>query len=192
MKGLNDSAGRAAYGLDKLVFLGLLVVALFAASILCMSSGPEALSRPVLLSELGLAVSMPSGNRWQSEDRWSYDGSGFSLSSELVSRSGGTVAVATCRCLPPSEAKIPEVWFGRTASHVGGNVIQAGRLTFGPTNVAWAHIRNRKADLGVFFGTTSLPGRWQMTIDVQQIGDASKAWGVFTSIARSIDVSRAD
>jgi hypothetical protein len=191
MNGLSDSANRPRHGLDKLAFLGLLVVGLFAASILCMTRRPEALSPPILLSELGVAVSLPDGKGWHSEDQWSHDDDGFSVSSEFVSRSGGTAALATCRCLPPSSARTPEVWFGRVASLAGGNVRQAGRLAFGNAQVAWAHIHNRKAGLDVFFGTTAMPGSWQMTIEVQRLGDASEAWGVFNAIARSIDLKAA-
>ena len=177
-------------GSDKIALLGLFVVALLIARLIVASKSALILSEPIILTQAGLSVSMPSGNGWKSEKQWNYheNASSFSLSSNFTPGSGKPTAWAHCRYLLAAETTTPQIRFEQMASEVDGAIIKTDWMQIDTLAIDWALIEKPQTPLSFIFGTAKLPNNHQLDIEVHQImGDAEMAELAFKRIVKSLN-----
>lgn len=183
-----DKTGKMKkYAADKIALLGLLIVALLIARFIIASRSAIVLSGPIKLPNGGLSVSMPTGNGWQSDKQWRYEENGFTLSSFFAPGSGSVTTLTRCRYLLAATKTTADTILGQMASDVDGVIEKTDQIPTGEISVDWAHIKNKKNLLEVFFGTVRLPDNRRLDIEVHQTtGDAGLAEQAFKQIANSI------
>jgi len=184
---MNDTHIGEKLGGDKIALLSLFVVALLIARLLVASRSAILLSEPVHLSHAGLAISMPAGNGWRSDNQWAYRDNIFTLNSVLVIDPGRPTAGARCQYRLAAQRTTPQRRFEHQAFEVGGAVVEAGQTRAGSVTIDWARIDNPEIPLSVVLGTARLPDDRQLDIEVYQItGDAELAGRVFKHIIDSL------
>ncbi len=199
--GVEDKMRFQKYGADKIVLLGLFIVALLAARLITVSRSAIVLSEPIELNYSGLSLSMPAGNGWQSEKQWRYQGNAFILSSFFNSGSGSVTALARCQYLLAATRATPDILLKEKTSAIGGVIAKTGQTRTGgphsrfakefqnglPLTIDWAHIKKPETLFDVFFGTIRLPNNRQLNIEVYQTaGDTDLTRRVFERIAESL------
>jgi len=184
---MNGTHIEKKLGGDKVAILGLLVVALLVARLLVASRSAILLSEPVQLSHAGLAVSMPAGNGWLSEEQWTYKDDIFTLNSFFVVDRDRPGAWARCLYHLKARQTAPERRFESQAYMVGGFVVEAGQMRAGSVAIYWARIEIPETLFCVVLGTALLPDDRQLDIEVYQAtGNAEMAGRVFKRIAGSL------
>jgi len=184
---MNGTHIEKKLGGDKVALLGLLVVLLLAARFLVASRSAILLSEPVQLSHAGLAVSMPAGNGWLSEEQWTYKDDIFTLNSFFMVDRDRPRAWARCLYHLQAQQTAPERRFESQAYMVGGFVVEAGQMRAGSVTIDWARIDIPETLFCVVLGTARLPDDRQLDIEVYQtIGNAEMAGRVFKRIADSL------
>lgn len=189
------------YGVDKIAFLGLFVVAVLLARLIIASRSAVVLSEPIELNYSGLSVSIPAGNGWQSEKQWKYYKNTFTLSSFFDSGSGSMTAMARCRYLLAAKTATADMLFREKTSAIGGAIANTGQIPMdmpgfhfakssqnsGPFIINWVHIIRPNRLFDTFFGITQLPNGRQLDIEVYQAGgDIDLAEQVFKRVTESI------
>jgi len=193
--------GIKKYGVDKIAFLGLFVVALLLARLIITSRSAIVLSEPIELNYSGLSVSIPAGNGWQSEKQWKYYKNTFTLSSFFDSGSGNMTAMAHCRYLLAAKTATADMLFREKTSAIGGAIANTGQILIDipgldfskslqnadPLIINWVHIKKPNRLFDTFFGVTQLPNGRQLDIEVYQTGgDIDLAERVFKRVTESI------
>jgi len=177
------------YGADKVVLLGLFIVALLTARLITVSRSAIVLSEPVELNYSGLSLSIPAGSGWQSEKQWRYQGNAFILSSFFNSGSGSVTALARCQYLLAAARTGPEILFEQKSRAVDGVIVKTGRTRAArpPLTIDWAHIKKPETLFDMFFGTVQLPNSRQLNIEVYQTtGDTDLTRQAFDRITESL------
>lgn len=172
---------------DKIVLLGLFVVALLIAYLITASRSAIVLSEPIELNYAGLSVSIPSGNGWRSEKQWKFEENGFVLSSVFAPGAGRATALASCRYLLAAVETTPNTQFKQKASAIGGTIDETGETYINSLTVNWAHIKKQKTLSDMFFGTARLPNNRRCDIEVYQTaGDTNLTEQAFKRITESL------
>jgi hypothetical protein len=184
---MNDYGMEKKLGGDKVAILGLFVVALLAARFLVASRHVILLSEPILLTHAGLALSMPAGNGWQSENQWTYQDDIFTLSSFFGIDPQRITAGAGCQYRLTAQTDTTERRFEHQAFEIGGIVVEKGRVQVDSITIDWAQIDNPQIPLRIILGFARLPGDRQLDIAVYQTaGDDELAKRVFERIVNSL------
>lgn len=184
---MNGTHTEKKVGGDKIALLGLFVGSLLIARILVVSKSVILLSEPVRLPHAGLAVSMPAGNGWLSEEQWTYKDDIFTLNSFFMVDRERPRAWARCLYHLQAQQTAPERRFESQAYMVGGFVVEAGQMRAGSVTIDWARIDIPETLFCVVLGTARLPDDRQLDIEVYQtIGNAEMAGRVFKRIADSL------
>lgn len=180
-------------GGDKIALLGLFALALLVARVVVASKTAIILSRPIILAHTGLSVSMPAGNGWRSNGQWKYSENGFSLSSDFTVGPDNPSAWAYCQYLLVSRTTTIQMQFEQKASEVDGEIIKTDQRQAGALTFHWALIRKPQTALSFIFGTTVLPYKRQLDIEVHQvINDSEMAERTFERIVDSLDFEDKD
>jgi len=177
-------------GGDKIALLGLFVVALLIGRLIVASKSALILSEPIILTHVGLSVSMPLGNGWKSEKQWNYheNASSYSLSSNFTPGPGKPTAWAYCRYLLAAETTTPQTRFEQRASDVDGVIIKTDRMQIDTLTIDWVHIQKPRTSLSFLLGSAKLPNNHQLDIEVHQImGDSEMAELAFKGIVKSLN-----
>lgn len=184
---MNGTHIERKLGGDKVALLGLFVVAVSAAHFLVVLKSSIPLSEPIQLANAGLAVSMPAGNGWQSENQWTYQDNIFALYSVFAVEPRKPMAFARCQYHLKARQIAPEWRFESQAYMVGGFVVETGQISAGSVTIDWARIDSPKLLLCVVSGTVLLPDDRQLDIEVYQTAaNAEMAGRVFKRIAGSL------
>ena len=165
----------------------LLVISLLVARLVMHSKTGLRMSAPIELSRSGLSLSMPSGNGWKCEEKWTYENNVFSASSILVV--GGTTnqSYAQCRYLLATRAGTPQELLDE--EHAKAKTIETGQITADQLTVNWASI-NTDAGIEIILGVCELAGGRQLEIEVLQTAiEQGLAKQVFEKIVKSIRFS---
>lgn len=184
---MNETYETKKYGADKIVLLGLLVLAVLIARFIIASRSAIVLTEPINLSYTGLSVSMPSGNGWRSQKQWKHHENGFALRSAFAPGSGSVTAAAYCRYLLAAPRAAPDARFKQKAANVGGEIVKIDQTQTDSLTIDWAHIKRAETLFEMFFGTVQLPNNRQFDIEVRQnTADTELAEKVFKRIAESL------
>ncbi len=184
---MNDAYLEKKLGGDKVAILGLFVVALLAARFLVVIKSSIPLSEPIKLADAGLAVSMPAGNGWQSEDKWTNRDNIFILNSVFEIDPRRPTAVARCQYHLTAQRSTAERRFEHQAFEIGGTVVEKGQMRLDSITIDWARIENAQIPLRMVLGIARLPGDRQLDIEVYQIaGNGELARRVFDRIVKSL------
>jgi len=179
--------GNPKIGGDKIALLGLFILALLIAHFIVASKSALVLSEPIILAHTGLSVSMPTGNGWESEKQWQYQGNAFSVSSNLTLGSNKPAAWAHCRYLLAVQTGSPQIRFEQKASELNGEIVKTDRTITDTLIFNWVLIEKPQTPLSFIFGTAELPNNCQLDIEVYQImGDAEMAERTFKGIVKSL------
>lgn len=184
---MNEYGMKKKLGGDKVAILGLFVVALLAARFLVALKSTIPLSGPITLARAGLAVSMPMGNGWQSENQWRYQDNIFTLDGIFAIDPRKPTAGARCQYRLTAQTSTAERMFEHQAFEIGGMVVEKGRMHVDSITIDWAQIDNPQIPLRIVLGFARLPGDRQLDIVVyQSAGDDELAKRVFERIAGSL------
>ncbi len=178
----------------KIALPGILVISLLVARAVVGLRSAIRLSAPLELSYSGLSVSMPSGNGWQFEGRWIYDGDGFTLSSIFTVGGRTSQGYTHCRYLLAPEKGTLQERFSRNRGLTGGEPVETGRMQVGQLVVDWARMTGQPGQpthgaFEVIFGVCELKGGRQLEIEVFQTADEpGLTKRVFDKIVAGINV----
>ena len=174
------------YGADKIALFALFILALLIAYVITVSKSTVKLSEPIKLEHSGLSVSMPTGAGWQSQKQWNYHENAFTISSFFISGPAAT-AIVHCRYLLAPTSANPQIKFSQKTSSIGGTIEKTDQIQTDTLTIDWAHIKQPQMPLDVFFGTTILPDKRQLDIEVHEAtGDAELAEKLFKRIVKSL------
>jgi hypothetical protein len=175
-------------GGDKIALLGLFIVSLLLARIIVVSKSAILLSETIPLTDTGLSVSMPDGNGWKSEKKWSSDENGFSIRSIFALSSRSPSAEARCRYVKVNETIHLQGLFEYKAFEVKGKIVKVDQIYNDTLTFDWALIVNPKISLIFIFGTAKLSHNSQFNIEVQHINnDPEMAEQVFKKIVKNLN-----
>jgi hypothetical protein len=170
---MDETYGIKKVGGDKIALLGLFALSLLAAYFITASKSALVLSKPIELSHTGLAISVPSGNGWLSENQWKYHENAFTLSSVFAPGLARPIAIARCQYIVTADKTTAQARFGQKASTVNGTIVKTDQTRKGALTVDWAQVKTSLPHgraQNLFFGTAELPGNRLLNIEVYQIG----------------------
>jgi hypothetical protein len=172
---------------DKIALLGLFMLSLLLAHLIVVFKSKISFSDPILLSQTGLSVSMPSGHSWLSGKKWQYLDNMFSVSSLFPRGSDRPTAWANCRYLLSAETTTPQMRFEHKAHEINAVVVETKQTRTDTLTIDWAHIERPEVHFNIFFGTAILPDDRQLDIELRQIVDDSElAEQIFERIIASL------
>jgi hypothetical protein len=165
----------------------LLVISLLVARLVMHSKTGLRMSAPIELNRSGLSLSMPSGNGWKCEEKWTYENNVFSASSILVVGGVTNQSYAQCRYLLATRAGTPQELLDE--EHAEAKTIETGQITTDQLTVNWASI-NTDAGIEIILGVCELAGGRQLEIEVLQTAiEQGLAKQVFEKIVKSVRFS---
>jgi len=151
---------------DKIAFLGLFVIALLVARLVVSSKSAVLLSGPITLKHTNLSVAVPAGNGWQHEKAWRPRKNGYTLSSVFAPGPGGPAALVLCKYQIALSPVTADLIFEQKAFAIGGKVAATGQIGAGELMIEWAHLKNVKTEMEMFFGAAALPYQRRFNIEV--------------------------
>lgn len=188
---MSDTGKMRKLGADKIALLGLFVGALLTARLVVGLRSALVLSGPIALRGTGLSISMPMGNGWQSDGKWSSLNGAAALGSSF-SFGGKPSAWVICRYLATAETETPLMRFEREASEANGEIVeginekQTDMLIF-----EWARVKGRQRHTTILLGTTILPDGGQLDVEVNEMtGDTRQAEQVFNGVIESVNFQK--
>ncbi|MFH1371518.1 MAG: hypothetical protein ABII09_09580 [Planctomycetota bacterium] len=168
---------------EKIALAALLVTSLLVALLVVELRSVIRLTAPIELSRSGLSVSMPQGNGWRCDGKWTYGDGGFTLNSVFAVRASEARSYARCHYILAVRQRTAQEQFDEDAATIGGKVVETGRMETGPSAspggeqtgagklvVEWARISGEDG-LEMVSGVCGLAGGRQLEIDVLQTGD---------------------
>jgi hypothetical protein len=165
----------------------LLVISLLVARLVMHSKTGLRMSAPIELSRSGLSLSMPSGNGWKCEEKWTYENNVFSASSILVAGGVTNQSYAQCRYLLATRAGTPQERLDE--EHAEAKTTETGQITADQLTVNWASV-NTEAGVEIILGVCELAAGRQLEIEVLQMAEEQGlAKQVFEKIVKSIRFS---
>lgn len=176
------------YGIDKIAFLGLLVMSLIVASFVVRFKTSLMLSAPIELMHTGLSVSIPVGRGWQSTDGWLYNRTYFSMTSSFAPQPKGLNPQVDIKYLLAREKETPARWLEEMQTVVKGQVKQKGQIKRDSITIEWMCLVKPQSVFGVHFvGAAALPnGRFLILQVTDGTGDTEFAREIFERTANSV------
>lgn len=176
-------------GYDKIALLGLFIIALLTAHLIVVFKSGISFTEPILLPQMGVSVSMPSGSGWQSEKQWQYKENMFTLSSLFPISSDKPNTWANCRYLLNAETTTPQMRFMQRASEINAVIVETNQTQIDMLTIEWALIEKPEYLFTVFYGTARLPDNRQLDIEVRHIaGQREFAERVFKGILKNLKI----
>lgn len=164
----------------------LLVISLLTARLVMHSKTGLRLSAPIELNRSGLSISMPSGNGWQCEEKWSFENSSFNVSS-IFANGLNDRSYAQCRYLLAADNKTPKERLGQEYS--GTKLFVTGQSITGNLAVNWASA-NTDVGVEIVLGVCDLADGRQLEIEIlQSASEQTPAKDIFEKIVKSIRFS---
>ena len=165
----------------------LLVISLLVARLVMHSKTGIRLSAPIELSRSGLSLSMPSGNGWKCEDKWTYENNIFSTSSVFAAGGAANQSYAQCRYLLAAQKDTP---LERASRHyIKTETTETGIIMAGDITIDWASVTT-DAGFEIIVGVGELAGGRQLEIEVLLTAEEQgRAQQVFDKIVKSIRFS---
>lgn len=165
----------------------LLVISLLVARLVMHSKTGLRMSAPIELSRSGLSLSMPSGNGWKCEEKWTCENNVFSASSIFVVGGVTNPSYAQCRYLLATHAGTPQERLNE--EHAEAKAIETGQITADQLTINWASI-STDAGIETILGVCELAGGRQLEIEVLRTAiEQGLAKQVFEKIIKSIRFS---
>ncbi|MGA2092162.1 MAG: hypothetical protein ABSH16_01980 [Sedimentisphaerales bacterium] len=189
----NDKTGRDK--LEKIAFAVVLVISLVAAQAIVNLRSLIRLSDPVELSKSGLSVSMPRGSAWHSDDKWKFDGDGFTINSIFTTGANTGRSYARCRYVLAAKQMTAQERFSEYASSLNSETVETGQLAVKGLVVDWAKISDANEQASsvpfeIMFGVCRLPEGRYLEIEVLTTEDEKDlAQNIFNVIIKSIRFS---
>ncbi|MHC4394921.1 MAG: hypothetical protein ACYS1A_04635 [Planctomycetota bacterium] len=175
------------YSADKIVLLGLFVLALLIARFITASRSAIVLTGPIELIHTGLSVSMPAGNGWRTRKQWKYQQNSFTLTSDFVPVAGSVKAQVHCQYILAATQTEPQLRFKQKAASFDGIIAEKGQIRTDNLTISWAHVKRPQTLSGIFLGTAQLPNNRQFDIDVPQTtGDTDLAERAFKAVVQNL------
>jgi hypothetical protein len=165
----------------------LLVISLLVARLVMHSKTGLRMSAPIELSRSGLSLSMPSGNGWKCEEKWTYENNVFSTSSILVAGGTKNQSYAQCRYLLATQKDTPLERISRP--YIKTEMAETGITMAGNVEVDWASVTT-DAGFEIIVGVGELADGRQLEIEVLLTAEEQgRAQQVFDKIVESIRFS---
>ena len=186
-QGINNVGAVREPPVHNIALLGLFIAALLMAHLIVVFKSRISFSDPIRLSQMGLSVSMPVGQAWQSDSQWQYQENMFSVSSLFPRGSDRPTTRANCRYLLSAETTTPQMRFEQMASGIDAVIAETNQTQTDTLTIDWTHIDKPEVYFSMFFGTVRLPDNRQLDIEVNQIaGDGELAERVFKHIIETL------
>lgn len=174
-------------GADKIALLGLFVLSILIAYGIVSIRSAVVFEYPIKLMDTGLSVSIPSGDGWQSRQRWLFEGDSFSLNSAFTADQSSPEVVLRFRyLLVVSDASSGE-HFEQKLLVFGGELVETGQIETSSFHINWGKVLQRGGTSGIYFGTVMLPDSHHLDVEVHYLsGDDDFAEQVFKGAVESI------
>ncbi len=184
---MNGDSERTRRGLDKIVLMGLFVASLLIAHLVVVKRTALKLSKPIELSHSGLSVAVPTGNGWESQEKWQYQNNTYFLISDFNSVISEPMTKVICRYQIAAEEIPARTWFEQQAGAIDGKILETDQWPRDTLTINWAHIEKPELMLCMFIGTAELPFNRRLDIEVHQFaGETELARKVFREIINSV------
>ena len=186
---MSDTYTMRKFGGDKIALLGLFAVALLTARFVVGLRSALVLSEPIRLPRAGLSASVPTGNGWQSRQRWDHEGNTFVLSSGFSPGSGEATAWVICRYQAAVKTTSSQMRFEQKARKFDGGIVEINQMVTDSLIFDWARVKGLETPLTMYLATAILSDDWQLDIEVYEItGDAEQAEQTFKSVVESVSL----
>ena len=156
---------------DKAAFLAIFIAGLVIAHFLVLRRSTTVFSEPSELDHMGVSVSLPVGNGWQSDKKWTYAENNFTVSSFFSPGSANPTTAVHCRYFLGAADTSPEVQIQQKAHAIGGVISEKGSLTTGSIVIDWVLIKvpatESRVAFDMLFGSGQLPEGRMITIEVR-------------------------
>ncbi|UCF15496.1 MAG: hypothetical protein JSW59_19015 [Phycisphaerales bacterium] len=176
-------------GGDKIALLGLFALSLLTARIVVGIKSTLILSEPIPLPGTSISVAVPTGNGWQSQERWTTGINIAFLKSSFSAGPGKPTAEVTCRYRPTVKASSIRMLFEQKAREFDGVIVTIDQIVTDSLIFDWAQIKGEKQPSTAFLGTAVLSEDWQLDIEViEVIGDVEQAEETFMRVVESVNL----
>jgi hypothetical protein len=183
---MSDTGTMRKLGADKIALLGLFIGALLTARLVVGLRSTLVLSEPILLRRAGLWISVPMGNGWKTEGKWT---NGNDLRSFLFVGGSQPTAWVVCRYLTTAETATALMRFERQASETDGEIVEIDEKQTDGLIFECARVKGRDRRKITLLGTAILPDGGQLDVEVGEItGDARQVERVFNSVVESVNL----
>ena len=186
---MNKTYDIRKLGGDKIALLGLFALSLLTARIVVGLKSTLVLSDPIPLPGTRISVAVPTGNGWQSQEKWMLRGEVFVLNSSFSAGPGEATAGVICRYQQAVRANTLRTLFEQKAREFDGVIVTIDQIVTVSLIFDWAQIKGEESPLTVFLGTAVLSEDRQLDIEVFEItGDAEQAEKTFKQIVESVNI----
>ncbi|MBL7106965.1 MAG: hypothetical protein ISS77_05110 [Phycisphaerae bacterium] len=176
------------YALDKVVFLGILVISLLGARLIIMTRTAISLSEPIGLVNTGLSISLPASRGWESTKGWVYNRYSFVLLSTMTGQPGEFVPQIEIKYHLVREKQGPEQWLEQLAEIYEAKILEQGRIEKGSVVLHWGHFSQADNPIHNYSAIAVLPNERLLTIKVKGIEGGSFAVDkIFEKVAGSVN-----
>jgi hypothetical protein len=175
---------------EEIALAALLVISLLVARLVVELRSVIRLTSPIELSRTGVSVSMPQGNGWRCDGKWTYSDAGFTINSIFAVRAGAVLSYARCHYILASQRLTVQERFNEDAAKMDGEVVETGRMDVGRAGaqqlvVDWAKISGD--ELEMVSGVCELVGGRRLEIEILQTSDEKDlTQSIFERIVKGI------
>jgi len=180
-----DNLDTKKYAADKIALLGLLVISLLIASLIVRLKSKIEFSEPIILKRTGLAIPLPTGNRWRSSNKWKFRKNTITLRTSYFSNSRNPIIDTYCIYNLAAEKQSTDDIFNKKALSLAGSVARTGKTHSGNLDISWAHILTQHP-FPLFFATITLPENRRLDIEVYYVKRPELAEQLLQSIINKI------
>lgn len=182
---MNENYDLRKFGADKIVFLGMFLLAVLIANFIVSVNSALYFSEPIELAHTGLSISIPAGKGWQNSKQWRYEDNAFILSSNFLPDGHSPDAVVNCRYLLSSQQGItPKNLLKQQTNDPNNIILETKLIQKGNIEIHWAHIEK---PFSIFWGAAELPNNRTVTIEVfETTFEIDIGERIFTKIVESM------
>ena len=144
---------------DKIALAALLLIALIIAHFVGTGLSALNFSDRIELDYMGIAVSIPAGNGWQSEEKWKYGQSDYTISSFFKAELPNPIMIVNCRYLLAEVESEPKGQIEKKRRSINGSISEKGIISEGQLEINWAKIElsneRTQKQFSIFLGLRS-------------------------------------
>jgi hypothetical protein len=145
-------------GIDKLIFLLILVVIVLTAKLVVDRKMSISLSESLSLPYSGLSVSLPESTNWKHSEKWKHAKDHF-VCTGVFFREKQPACIVNCKYYLYRLGNSPSERLKRKAAFNGYIIRKKGTIAKESLQVNWAHLVNKRYGSDMYFAVVALPGQ---------------------------------
>jgi hypothetical protein len=184
---MHEAQEEKKQSLQLLTLFGFFALSLLLAYIMVISKTAVKLSSPIKLGHSGLAVSLPKGKGWDTQQNWQPLTNEYSISSKFP-KEGQFHMLIDCRVVLGKTETSAEDIFQERASQLQGDIIEIYQVDNDTLLFDMASMTKPKTSTSFFIAVARLPFNRSLYIELlQRTGDIDHAREVFHAIAEKTE-----